>query len=62
MTRKDYEAIAAAFYSVLAIPNTQPFTYMQMVIAFADVAAMDNARFDRAKFYSACGMTASEPV
>ena len=59
MTRKDYEAIAAAIKEVVDsnrwfkgnLSGTQ-----DTAKAVANVMAADNPRFDRARFLKACGV------
>ena len=59
MTRKDYEAIAAAIKEV--VDSNRWFKgnlggIQATAKAMADVMAADNPRFDRARFLKACGV------
>jgi hypothetical protein len=69
MTKKDYVRIAAALarntpgfgsysehvaWGSASKPDVQAWS--RIVTAIADVLAADNPRFDRARFYKACGM------
>jgi hypothetical protein len=61
MTRKDYEAIAAAIrdadreaYDGLYVPDHK--TAARVAHCIADVMARDNPRFDRARFLKASGV------
>jgi hypothetical protein len=59
MTRKDYEAIAAAlmearFLSGQRTEGAQAVNDAAVLIC--DVMAADNPRFDRARFLKACGV------
>lgn len=61
MSKKDYQAIAAALYRVhqedIPAPGfpPQPAVRFDMVIgAIADVLAQGNPRFDRERFIEAC--------
>ena len=60
MTRKDYVAIAAAIRKeVDAGPNKNGHTITQKIAEnIADVMIRDNQRFDRSRFFKACGITA----
>lgn len=51
MSRKDYEAIAAA----VAATGGDYATREEMACRLADVFAGDNPRFDRGRFLQACG-------
>ncbi len=61
MSRRDYRAIAAALRSVTTCephkcsPDGHR-TWQDCVDAVARTLAADNPRFDRAKFYAACGV------
>jgi len=57
MTKKDYQAIAGAFWRArpISAERTGPASDWQRAIdALADVLAADNPRFDRATFIAAC--------
>ena len=55
MTKKDYQAIARALYSVAhGLTAGQMFVWRTTRDAIADVLAADNPRFDRATFVAAC--------
>jgi hypothetical protein len=61
MTKKDYVAIAAVIQDVRSLPDVQSClvaraTTRTMIVAFADVFADDNDRFDRLRFLRACGL------
>lgn len=62
MTRRDYIGIAAvlriAVESVRAYPLAQPPIY-RLVEDMALMLHADNPRFDRDRFYDACGLTHS---
>lgn len=60
MTRKHYEAIAAAFARIrpdrdMGASDEQFDQWATDVLAISAVLAADNVRFDRARFYAACG-------
>jgi hypothetical protein len=68
MTRKDYVLIAAAlkearhhFWAGRSDDNSQPPNFADGLQAAAEELALrlsnDNARFDRARFLTACGMS-----
>jgi hypothetical protein len=55
MTKKDYQAIARALYSVAHGRTTgQMLLWHETRAAVADVLAADNPRFDRETFMLAC--------
>ncbi len=62
MTRKDYVAIAAAFYSRAEMARSiqgaasRLTHYREIADSVADVMGCDNPRFDRARFLRACGV------
>jgi hypothetical protein len=59
MTKKDFEAIAAALKREKPGANWDANKHVQWnldVRAFANVCAASNPRFDRTRFYRACGM------
>lgn len=63
MTRKDYVKIAAVLNETRGAPqgngsesDAALFQWTQDVAAIAYLLAADNPRFDRARFYKACGM------
>lgn len=63
MSRKDYRAIADVIAGEVATaPTTDDArrqatlrTLRNVMLSTADVMARDNARFNRARFYTACG-------
>lgn len=61
MTRKDYEAFAAE-YRILLInlpadaDGIASHTMMLVIGRTADIFARDNPRFNRPRFYTACGI------
>lgn len=58
MTHKDYEAIAAAIYSVKMDAREILGSHSVLRMAterIANALADDNPRFDRARFLGACG-------
>lgn len=64
MSRKDYEAFAALvkLHLTLACIERKAAAYEvveEMASGMATLFAQDNARFDRAKFLTACGMEVS---
>lgn len=64
MTRKDYVKFAALFAGELACAKTNGsavrtvrlIQLRSLVLSAADIFAHDNVRFNRGKFYKACGM------
>ncbi len=54
MTKKDYKLIAKVIEDV----NKRKATGFRIVKLFADEFRAENARFDREKFYAACGVIA----
>ena len=61
MSKKDYVAIAAAVRSHLEPAKTRIGSdgYAAIVclaLSLADTFAADNPRFDRSRFYAACGI------
>jgi hypothetical protein len=65
MTRKDYIAIAAAIKGIgdstptppyYITPDTRESVLATVADALADVMATDNARFNRKRFFAACGV------
>ena len=61
MTRKDFEAIAAAVKEVVDRPLAQENLEMRVMATaiagkLADVCAGSNGRFDRGRFLRACGV------
>ncbi len=54
MTRKDYKLIAHAL-AVASDGMSNP-SYTQIVAVLATALQSDNPRFDRARFYTACGI------
>jgi hypothetical protein len=59
VTKKDYVKIALAFLSEKPGKNWNPNKLVQWELdlkAITNVLASDNPRFDRARFYKACGM------
>jgi hypothetical protein len=59
VTRKDYEAIAAALKLALPADNDRRSGVMvwgDCVTRVAQVLEQDNPRFDRARFYKAAGV------
>jgi len=59
MSRKDYRAIAAALRTNRVEPiagwENVHLQWRGDVLTIADVLAKDNPRFDRERFYAACG-------
>lgn len=57
MTRQDYEKIAEIFKKV---PQKYPYMdkqYLEYLIEdFANMLYLENERFDKDKFYEACGL------
>lgn len=62
MTRKDYKAIAAGFASnePPAGSTLRRLQWLEDINEVARVFAADNPRFDRARFFKACGSLPSE--
>lgn len=59
MSRKHYEVIARA---ILASADTADYSAREYAaVLFADVAEQDNPRFNRARFYAACGLSLPYP-
>jgi len=58
MTRKDYVKIAAAIRQHVEANSAESYQTAFSMIAksVADVLADDNARFDRQRFLTACGV------
>jgi hypothetical protein len=59
MTRKDYVAIANAVADVLKtceVDSAESTAVEFLATKLADVCQSDNARFDREKFLTACGL------
>lgn len=56
MSKKDYQAIAAAFYRAgqITLREHEDETWQILRREIADVLAADNPRFDRARFIEAC--------
>lgn len=59
MSRKDYQAIAAAIKSQTPLADestASPMFWLERIaMRLADTLAQDNPRFDRARFLAACG-------
>jgi hypothetical protein len=55
MTRKDYVLIADAIKAQHK-PHNDPETIQEIALSIADLLEGDNARFDRARFLTACGV------
>lgn len=56
MTRKHYEAIARIIRDAEASQfKTKAGTLAYVTLALADMLAQDNPRFDRTRFFEACG-------
>lgn len=54
MTRKHYEVIARA---ILASATTADYSAREYAaVLFANIAELDNPRFNRARFLAACGL------
>lgn len=64
MSRKDFEAIAAAVDSVLSQPSFSPANYLSLkaslVDGLANALSESNPRFDRGRFIRACFRSHSE--
>ena len=60
MTKKDYEAIAAAIAHTKMLADSNGYgaysTLEEVAEQLAAVMAADNERFDRARFLKACGV------
>lgn len=54
MTKKHYEAIANALSHVMWDEKSDPATMSNVIWAIAKVCEIDNPRFDRSKFFTAC--------
>lgn len=55
MSKKDFQAVAAAFFTHKAIwGEPAGEAWRRCVLAIADVLAASNPRFDRARFIEAC--------
>jgi hypothetical protein len=62
MTKKDYATIARALSKFYLDDDRPPLhtasaTMEYVVVRIADALEADNPRFDRTKFYQACGVT-----
>ena len=58
MTRKDYVAIAAVIHGEISCHANNAEVSLcarNIALSLADVMRRDNPRFDRTKFYTACG-------
>lgn len=71
MTKKDFEAIAGALRDnrdalSASLPNSDPALVQRIHAAtcgtIARVLAMQNARFNRAKFLAACGVSPANTI
>lgn len=64
MTQKDYILIADEMNAALEISRSENQAAhnatMRTIEGLATVFKRDNARFDRARFYKACGVQASD--
>ncbi len=61
MTRKDYELIANVLYLyVRPIELQEDCEVAALAIDLADSLALDNPRFNKAKFLFACGVSIQE--
>ena len=59
MSRKDYESLAKSLLGEKPDKDERPDEYRgwyRAVKAVADTLACDNGRFDRGRFYAACGV------
>lgn len=65
MTRKHYEKFAALFAGEKALLDswtngplytTRMTLLRNIILSTADIFAQDNPRFDRERFYTACGL------
>lgn len=54
MSKKHYEADAAAISTILWQEDSDPLTISRVIAALADVRANDNPRFDKQRFIVAC--------
>jgi hypothetical protein len=59
MTKKHYEAIAAAFHAYIST-NTGTNIAKPIAKDLADYFAAENPKFDRERFLAACGITHKE--
>ena len=55
MSRKDYIALASALSYFQSTTKVSEKAYNELTQAIADVCVDDNPRFDRRRFYTACG-------
>ena len=68
MTKKDYVKIAAAFKETKVVGDARTDdavfaamgTWNALREEIAAICAIDNPRFDRARFYKACGMESND--
>lgn len=62
MSRKDYVKFAALFAGEMAIATTSEArrAVKNIILSTADIFAQDNANFDRARFYTAAGLTVKD--
>lgn len=63
MTRRDYSLLARAMEFVKPAKGASKESHKQWVVdvrAICDVLSMNNPRFDRQRFYAACGMEGGE--
>ena len=58
-SRKFYEQTAKILKDSFGGPN-QPTNRIEVAVRFSDVFAEDNERFDRTRFYLACGIGEDE--
>jgi len=57
MSRKHYEQVAAMFKAEIdRNVDHERFVIVRLIVHFANIAKMDNPRFDRDKFYRAAGV------
>lgn len=56
MTKKDYEVIATAFVTTVQRAYNGEKGYKLAVAYMADELERNNPKFDRSKFYNACGI------
>lgn len=61
MTKKDYEAIAGAIKDVLHYPAVEAKLALRdgvelTTLRIAEILAGDNSRFDKDRFFRACGL------
>ena len=54
MSKKHYDADAAAISKILWKNNTDPLTIGLVIQALSDVREQDNPRFDKHRFFMAC--------